>query len=136
MTVTHVKPRLNCAEAPKVTDLDSERSLHYVDGQGQPLDVRPWYRYWVLSFGAISAFLVVSIISSPGIAGFDMGAREGGPQPLPFSRASMPTRGSTTFAIATKAGPTGCEGTATKHFGCWCSVLSHSWGLLQVSPAQ
>jgi hypothetical protein len=49
-----------------------------VDGNEQPLNVRPWYRYWVLSFAGISAFLVYSIISTPGIGGFDLGARQGG----------------------------------------------------------
>src|SRR3954451_4600609 len=73
-----VKAGVGYADTPEVTDLGSEPSLHYVDGQEQPIDVRRWYRYWVLSLGAISAALVFSITRTPGIGGFDMGAREGG----------------------------------------------------------
>jgi hypothetical protein len=78
MTITSVKRRTDQTDIPEVTDLGPEPSLHYVDGKEQPLNVRPWYRYWVLSLAGISAFLVYSIISTPRIGGFDLGARQGG----------------------------------------------------------
>ena len=78
MRVSAVKRGAEKTDIAEVTDLGSEPSLHYVDGHEQPLNIRPWYRYWVLSFAGISAFLIYSIITTPGIGGFDLGARQGG----------------------------------------------------------
>jgi hypothetical protein len=60
-----------------VTNLGAE-SQHYVDASGQPLAVRRWYRFWVLSFLALAGWLVYGVVAASSVGGFDAGAREGG----------------------------------------------------------
>jgi hypothetical protein len=61
-----------------VTNLDQEPSLHYVDASGRPLDVRQWYRFWVIFLFGLAAWLAYAVASTPGIGGFDAGTCEGG----------------------------------------------------------
>lgn len=53
-------------------------SLHYLDSTGQPLNVRGWYRFWVLTFLAVAGWLLLAVIGASRLSGFDAGAREGG----------------------------------------------------------
>lgn len=66
------------ADISEVTNLDAEPSLHYVDGSGRPLSVRPWYRYWVLFFLGVAAWLAYPLVVHGGIGGLEAGGREGG----------------------------------------------------------
>lgn len=50
-------------------------SLHYVDGDGRPLEVRGLYRFWVVSFGVAAIVCTSSAVAS--VPGFLRGAWAG-----------------------------------------------------------
>jgi len=66
------------ADISGVTNLSAEPSSHYVDASGHPLDVRRWYRYWVLFFFGAAAWLTYPLVAHSGIGGLEAGGREGG----------------------------------------------------------
>jgi hypothetical protein len=52
-------------------------SLHYVDGAGQPVNVRGWYRSWVIALAAISLISGYNAFLSGDRRSFAVGASEG-----------------------------------------------------------
>jgi dipeptide/tripeptide permease len=54
---------------------DVQHSLHYVDGDGRPLQVRGLYRFWVVSFWVAAIFCTYAAVAS--VPGFIRGAWAG-----------------------------------------------------------
>ena len=65
------------AENVQVRHGDDGLSLHYVGPDGAPIDVRTWYRFWVVSSAIAAVLLVVGLTANRHLAGFKLGAVEG-----------------------------------------------------------